>query len=113
MSAIKHANSANQLIEYTAATPCFRDRLKRIGDGLVVFDHIVEPAQSFICALISEHLIAHSDRRLWILTKDLLSQERLTQGLRLWSREPLFFPDLEQISSSETLPDQEIYSERL
>ena len=113
MSANKHANSANQLIGHTAATPCFRDRLKRIGDELVVFDHIVEPAQSFICALISEHLIAHSERRLWILTKDLLSQERIAQGLQLWSREPLFFPDLEQISFSETLPDQEIYAERL
>ncbi|MDE0570196.1 MAG: transcription-repair coupling factor [Verrucomicrobiales bacterium] len=113
MSATKHANSANQLLKHTAAIPCFKDRLGRIGDGLVVFDHIVEPAQPFICALISEHLIASSNKSVWILAKDLLSQEQLAQGIRLWSREPLFFPDIEQVSSSETLPDQEINAERL
>ena len=113
MSATKHANSANQLIKHTAAVSCFEDRLGRIGDGLVVFDHVVEPAQPFICSLISEHLITGSNKSVWILAKDLLSQERLAQGIRLWSRDPLFFPDVEQVSSSESLPDQEINAERL
>ena len=113
MSATKNANSANQLLEHTAAVPCFQDRLGRIGDGTVVFDHIVESAQPFICALISEHLMTGSDKIVWILTTDLLSQERLAQGMQLWAREPLFFPDIEQLSFSESLPDQEINAERL
>ena len=113
MSATKNANSANQFLEHTAAVPCFQDRLGRIGDGTVVFDHIVESAQPFICALISEHLMTGSDKSVWILAKDLLSQERLAQGMELWSREPLFFPDIEQMSSSQSLPDQEINAERL
>ena len=112
MSATKHANSANQLLKHTAAISCFEDRLGRIGDELVVFDHVVEPAQPFICSLISEHLITCSNKSVWILAKDLLSQERLAQGIRLWSREPLFFPDIEQVGSSESLPDQEINAER-
>ncbi|MCH2026649.1 MAG: hypothetical protein MK172_12990, partial [Verrucomicrobiales bacterium] len=113
MSATKNANSANQLLEHTAAVPCFQDRLGRIGDGTVVVDHIVESAQPVICALISEHLMTGSDKSVWILAKDLLSQERLAQGMELWSREPLFFPDIEQMSSSQSLPDQEINAERL
>ena len=113
MSATKNANPANQLLQHTAAVPCFQDRLGRIGDGAVVFDHIVESAQPFICALISEHLMTGSDKSVWILAKDLLSQEKLAQGIQLWSREPLFFPDIEQISSSQSLPDQEINAERL
>jgi transcription-repair coupling factor (superfamily II helicase) len=102
------------LLQHTAATAPFKARLKQIGEGSVVFDHIARPAQAFVAALVARHFLATaSGGHVWVLADDLRSQERLAEGLRLWHDDALFFPELELPSIAGALPDPEIMAERL
>ena len=112
MEVIK-ANSTSELISYTSASKPFQDKLKQIGEGMTVLNNITASAQPYICSLIAEHFFKQSNRRLWILTDDLNTQELLTEGIELWYEEPLFFPDIESVSSNHSLPDQERHAERM
>ncbi|MGC6435331.1 MAG: CarD family transcriptional regulator, partial [Verrucomicrobiales bacterium] len=113
MLEIIKANSTSELIRYTSASKPFQDKLKQIGDGITVFNHITTAAQPYVCSLIAEQFFRQSDRRLWILTDNLNTQELLTEGIELWYEEPLFFPDIESVSSNHSLPDQERHAERM
>ena len=107
------ANSTSELIRYTSASKPFQDKLKQLGDTTVVLNHITTSAQPYICSLIAEHFFKQSNRRLWILTDDLNTQELLTEGIELWYEEPLFFPDIESVSINNSIPDQERHAERM
>ena len=113
MLEIIKANSTSELIRYTSASKPFQDKLKQIGDGITVFNHITTAAQPYVCSLIAEQFFRQSDRRMWILTDNLNTQELLTEGIELWYEEPLFFPDIESVSSNHSLPDQERHAERM
>ena len=113
MLEIIKANSTSELIRYTSASKPFQDKLKQIGEGIIVFNHITTAAQPYVCSLIAEQFFRQSDRRLWILTDNLNTQELLTEGIELWYEEPLFFPDIESVSSNHSLPDQERHAERM
>ena len=113
MLEIIKANSTSELIRYTSASKPFQDKLKQIGEGTTVFNHITTAAQPYVCSLIAEQFFRQSDRRLWILTDNLNTQELLTEGIELWYEEPLFFPDIESVSSNHSLPDQERHAERM
>ncbi len=113
MLEIIKANSTSELIRYTSASKPFQDKLKQIGEGITVFNHITTAAQPYVCSLIAEQFFRQSDRRLWILTDNLNTQELLTEGIELWYEEPLFFPDIESVSSNHSLPDQERHAERM
>ena len=113
MLEIIKANSTSELIRYTSASKPFQDKLKQIGEGTTVFNHITIAAQPYVCSLIAEQFFRQSDRRLWILTDNLNTQELLTEGIELWYEEPLFFPDIESVSSNHSLPDQERHAERM
>ncbi|MDC0066108.1 transcription-repair coupling factor [Verrucomicrobia bacterium] len=115
MSEKQKANSASLLIRHTSASKIFKDKLKQIGDGTVVFDHVTSSAHPFICSLVAEHFLKHANHRVWIITESLQSQEAITEGIELWSqgKGAYFFPDLESVSSPDSLPDQERYAERM
>ena len=112
MEVIK-ANSTSELIRYTSASKPFQDKLKQLGDGTTVLNHITTSAQPYVCSLIAEHFFKQSNRRLWIVTDDLNTQELLTEGIELWYEEPLFFPDIESVSINNSIPDQERHAERM
>ena len=113
MLEIIKANSTSELIRYTSASKPFQDKLKQLGEGTTVFNHITTAAQPYVCSLIAEQFFRQSDQRLWIITDNLNTQELLTEGIELWYEEPLFFPDIESVSSNNSLPDQERHAERM
>ena len=108
-----NTNSQSEIIRYTSVTKPFQDKLKQIGEGTVVFNNITKSAQPYICSVISDYLSKDSNQRLWILTDDLNTQELITEGMGMWFNEPLFFPDIESVSSNNSLPDQECFAERI
>ena len=108
-----NTNSQSEIIRYTSVTKPFQDKLKQIGEGTVVFNNITQSAQPYICSVISDYLSKDSNQRLWILTDDLNTQELITEGMGMWFNEPLFFPDIESVSSNNSLPDQECFAERI
>lgn len=69
---------------------------------------VAEPAQPFLTALLLRHLPG----RVWIVCRDLKSQEDFASELAAWCRRVRIFPDLE-IPNAEALPDAETQSERL
>ena len=101
------------LIKHTATSEPFLGRLKQIGEGPVVFDNISRSAQSFVSALVTEHFHGKHDRHVWILADNLKIQERLAAEFSTWTKEALFFPDIEAPQTADYLPDQDIVAERL
>ena len=69
---------------------------------------IAEAAQPFVAALLLRRLAG----RVWIVCRDLKSQEEFAAELAAWCPRVRLFPDLE-IPSEEALPDAETESERL
>jgi transcription-repair coupling factor (superfamily II helicase) len=69
---------------------------------------VAEAAQAFVAALWTGKLAG----RVWIVCRDLKSQEEFASELSAWCSRVRLFPDLE-IPSEEALPDAETESERL
>ena len=69
---------------------------------------VAEAAQAFVAALWMGKLAG----RVWIVCRDLKSQEEFASELSAWCSRVRLFPDLE-IPSEEALPDAETESERL
>ena len=69
---------------------------------------IAEAAQPFVAALLLRRLAG----RVWLVCRDLKSQEEFAAELAAWCPRVRLFPDLE-IPSEEALPDAETESERL
>ncbi|MCP4848668.1 MAG: transcription-repair coupling factor [Verrucomicrobiaceae bacterium] len=113
MSEPKNTPPGRPLIEHTAASKPFHERLKQIGESPVVFDHIASPAQSFIAALVADLFHRRHRKNVWLLVDDLRSQERIAAEFPVWDQDALFFPEMESPQTSDFLPDQEIVAERL
>jgi transcription-repair coupling factor (superfamily II helicase) len=77
-----------------------------------VFDHVARPAQAFIAALVADSFHRNHLNSVWIVVDDLRSQEHIAEGLRLWTQDGLFFPDLELPKTSGFLPDPDTMAER-
>lgn len=103
------------LLQKAAASSVFAKRLKSLGSrkSVPVFDHVAQPAQSFIAALTLSHV--PTKKRIWVLCDDLRIQERIHAELAIWWQDkPLrFFPQLELPTFGEVLPDPDLLAERL
>jgi transcription-repair coupling factor (superfamily II helicase) len=110
---LKNTPPGRPLIEHTAASEPFSERLKQIGDRTIVFEHVDRPAQSFVAALVADFFHREHSKNVWLVADDLKSQERLAAEFPIWTRNALFFPDLQSPQAADHLPDQDIVAERL
>jgi transcription-repair coupling factor (superfamily II helicase) len=82
-------------------------KLLKAKPGSIV-PEIAEAAQPFVAAL----LIGKMKGRVWVVCRDVKSQEEVAAELAAWCGRVRLFPDLE-IPNAEALPDAETESERL
>ena len=107
------------LVRAGRAVP-FAERLAQIPghatrENQLHFELIAAPAHAFVCALIAQRLQQlGGNRRLWVLAKDLRSQENLFNELATWwgQEQTLFFPEHEVRHFVDALPDPDIAAER-
>jgi transcription-repair coupling factor (superfamily II helicase) len=108
------------VLEWAGRAAPFADVLARIpshatAESPVVLEHITAPAHAFACGLIASRLAqAPGSSRLWVLAKDLRTQENVFNELATWwgTHETLFFPEQEINRYVDALPDPEIAAER-
>jgi transcription-repair coupling factor (superfamily II helicase) len=87
-----------------------RDRLRALAGGEpVAFEHVTEPAQAFLAALIAGSM----KQRCWIICENARAQETVFNELLNWFPEAAFFPEKEIALGENMLPDPEIAAERL
>ncbi|MEI8294174.1 MAG: transcription-repair coupling factor [bacterium] len=82
-------------------------KLLQAKKGTVV-PEVAEAAQPFLAALLIEKI----EGRVWVVCRDVKSQEEFAAELAAWCPRVRLFPDLE-IPNAEALPDAETESERL
>src|SRR5581483_5446092 len=75
----------------------------------VVFEHVTEPAQPFLVALI----VRNVKRRTWVVCENIRAQELFHNELLNWFPDALFLPEVEVGLGENAVPDPEIASERL
>jgi len=111
-----------ELVERVAASEPIAHKLRAVQDSQwpVQFSHVIQPAQSFLAAIIT-----HARRRLppddreaadstiWILCPSVHSQELFYESLLNWQPDALFLPEAEFAAAENVLPDPEIAAERL
>src|SRR6266478_1642915 len=111
-----------ELLETVAASEPIARRLDAIRGARwpVQFSHVMEPAQSFLAALIAHacHRRPPDDRQgadstIWVLCPSVHSQELLYESLLNWQPDALFLPEAELAAVENVLPDPEIAAERL
>jgi transcription-repair coupling factor (superfamily II helicase) len=77
--------------------------------GPAAFEHVTEPAQAFLAALIA----GATRERCWIICENSRAQETTFNELLNWIPDAAFFPEKEIASGENVLPDPEIAAERL
>src|SRR6266478_1883019 len=111
-----------ELLETVAASEPIARRLDAIRGARwpVQFSHVMEPAQSFLAAVIAHacHRRSHDDRpaadsTIWVLCPSVHSQELFYDSLLNWQPDALFLPEAELAAVENVLPDPEISAERL
>ena len=103
------AGTADILARLREAPPV-RERLAALSLGEpVAFEHVTEPAQPFVAALIARSV----KQRCWIICENARSQETVFNELLNWFPETAFFPEKEIVLGENVLPDPEISAERL
>jgi len=111
-----------KLLETVAASEPIARRLDAIRGARwpVQFSHVMEPAQSFLAAVIAHacHRRSHDDRpaadsTIWVLCPSVHSQELFYDSLLNWQPDALFLPEAELAAVENVLPDPEISAERL
>ena len=111
-----------ELLETVAASEPVARKLSAIREAQwpVQFSHVIEPAQSFLAAVIAHawHRLPLDDRQaadstMWILCPSVHSQELLYDSLLNWQPDALFLPEAELAAVENVLPDPEIAAERL
>ena len=107
---------ALSLLDLVAQTPPIAAKVRALGRGRVVFDHVDEAAQPFVAGLVAAH--AKPARkggvcRVWIVTSGVRSQERVHNELSNWLDEVIFLPEVEIALAENALPDPEIAADRL
>ncbi len=80
------------------------------GGGLVVaFEHVTEPAQPLLAALIARHV----EKRIWIICENVRAQEMFHGELLNWLPDAVFFPEMDAALGENIVPDPEVAAERL
>ncbi len=111
-----------ELLETVAASEPIARRLDAIRGARwpVQFSHVMEPAQSFLAAVIAHacHRRSPDDRpaadsTIWVLCPSVHSQELFYDSLLNWQPDALFLPEAELAAVENVLPDPEISAERL
>lgn len=107
---------ALSLIDLVAQTPPIAAKLRAIGRGRVVFDHVDEAAQAFVAGLVAcngKPPAKKGTRRVWVVTPAVRAQERVHNELSNWLNEAVFLPEVEIALAENALPDPEIAADRL
>jgi transcription-repair coupling factor (superfamily II helicase) len=111
-----------KLLESVAASEPIARKLGAIREARwpVQFSHVVEPAQSFLAAVIAHACHGRppddrhvADSTIWVLCRSVHSQELLYESLLNWRPDALFLPEAELVAVENVLPDPEIVAERL
>ena len=100
-----------ELLKNVAATEAIARKLRDIERGAwpVSFSHVLESAQPFLAAVITQQV----NKTLWIICPSVHSQETLYESLLNWQPGALFLPEAEFAAIENILPDPEIAAERL
>ncbi|MEM8954992.1 MAG: transcription-repair coupling factor [Verrucomicrobiota bacterium] len=106
------------LVRQAESSKAFLRKLGPLAPTANVFvEQIAPAAHAFVVAVILSRIESISPipqtSRIWLACPDLRTQERLSNELPLWSREALFLPECEVQEADDTLPDPDIYAERL
>jgi transcription-repair coupling factor (superfamily II helicase) len=111
-----------ELLKTVATSEPIARKLDAIRDARwpVQFSHVIEPAQSFLAAVIAHACHGRSpddrpaaDSTIWILCPSVHSQELFYDSLLNWQPDALFLPEAELAAVENVLPDPEIATERL
>ena len=81
----------------------------RRGRSPVAFEHVTEPAQPFLAALIARHV----KKRIWAICENVRSQELFHSELLNWFPGALFFAERDIPLAENVVPDPETAAERL
>ncbi len=102
--------AAGLVLDRLRDTPPIRERLHALArGGTVAFDHVTEPAQAFVAAMVA----GATRQRCWIVCENARAQETVFNELLNWFPEAAFFPEKEIALGENMLPDPEIAAERL
>ena len=102
------------LFALVAQTQPVAAKLRALGRGRVVFDHVDEAAQAFVAGLVADKIKqGKKARRVWIVAPTVRSQEQLHNELLNWHPDVIFLPEVEIALAENTLPDPEIAADRL
>ncbi|MDD5349184.1 MAG: CarD family transcriptional regulator, partial [Chthoniobacteraceae bacterium] len=105
---------ALNLLDYVAQTPPVAAKLRALGRGSVVFDHVDEAAQPFVAGLVAARARqSKKPRRTWIVAANLRAQERIHNELSNWLDPVVFLPEVEIAAAENALPDPEMAADRL
>jgi transcription-repair coupling factor (superfamily II helicase) len=111
-----------ELLERVAASEPIARKLRAIQDAQwpVQFSHVIQPAQPFLAAVITQAWRGLSfndprgiDSTVWLLCPSVHSQELFYESLLNWQPDALFLPEAEFAAAENVLPDPEIAAERL
>ena len=83
--------------------------LIREGAAAVAFEHVTEPAQPLLAALIARHV----KKRIWVVCENVRTQETFHGELLNWLPGALFFPEADVPLVENIVPDPEVAAERL
>ena len=106
---------AENLLDLVAKAPPVAAKLRALGKGRIVFDHVDEAAQAFVAGLIAAKAkpVGKKARRIWVVTPTPRSQEQIHNELLNWHPEAIFLPDMEIALAENALPDPEVAADRL
>lgn len=106
---------AEHLFDLVAQTKPIAAKLRALGGGRVVFDHVDEAAQAFVAGLVAAKAkpVGKKARRVWIVTPTVRSLELLHNELLNWHPDAIFLPEVEIALAENALPDPEIAADRL
>ena len=105
------------MVDHALATKQFSQRLGKLtarSKTPVYLDHVSSAALGFATALVLRHIRqTDPERRIWVVARDLRTQENVGHDLLTWFGSTVFFPEQEQDKSIDGLPDQDVQAERL
>jgi len=104
-------DKTSQTLEQIARSKPVAAKLSAIrgGNGQVVFEHVTEPAQPFLAALIAGNI----KKRIWIICENVRTQEMFHAELQNWFPAALFFAEMEMGLAENVVRDPEVTAERL
>src|SRR4029077_19760964 len=102
---------AKALLERLAQSDPIARKLQQTAKqrGSVKFSHVMEPARSFLSAVIARHV----QQTVWILCPSVRAQDSVYETLLNWLPNGEFLPEAEFAAVENILPDLEIAAERL